>query len=72
MEVHEAELVRLGDDVGRMRRVLVVLRGLRPDLLLGELTRERAELSLLRRQRERDAAGDAGLHLGHDPCSWFD
>ena len=60
------ELVRLRDDVDRVGRVLVVLGRLRPDLLLGELARERAELALLRRQRERDAAGDAGLHLGHD------
>ena len=65
VEVHEAELVRLRDHVDGVRRVLVVLGGLRPDLLLGELARERAQLALLGRQRERDAAGDAGLHLGH-------
>ena len=65
VEVHEAELVRLRDDVGRMRRVLVVLGGLRPDLLLGELARERAKLLLLGRQGERDARGDTGLHRGH-------
>ena len=59
VEVHEAELVRLRDHVGRMRRVLVVLGRLRPDLLLGELARERAQLLLLvasartRRRRRR-------------------
>ena len=72
VEVHEAELVRLRDHVDRVRRVLVVLGRLRPDLLLGELARERAQLALLGRQRERDAAGDAGLQLGHDLRSWFD
>ena len=55
VEVHQAELVRLGDDVGRVGLVLVVLRRLGPDLLLGELARERAELPLLVGERERDA-----------------
>ncbi len=56
----------------RMRRVLVVLGRLRPDLLLGELARERAKLALLGGQRERDAARDAGLKLSHDLRSWVD
>src|SRR4029450_2237510 len=49
MEIHEPELVRLRDDVGRMRRVLVVLGRLRPNLLLRELACERSQLSLLPR-----------------------
>ena len=65
VEVHEPELVRLRDHVGRMRRVLVVLGRLRADLLLGELARQGAKLALLGRQRERDATGDAGLKLCH-------
>ena len=40
--------MRLRDHVGGMRLVLVVLGRLRPDLLLGELARERAQLALLR------------------------
>ena len=65
VQVHQPELVRLRDHVGRVGLVLVVLGRLRADLLLGELARERAQLALLRRQRERDAAGDAGLHRRH-------
>ena len=57
VDVHQADLVRLRDHVGRMRRVLVVLRGLRPDLLLGELARELAQRLLLVAEREGDAAG---------------
>src|SRR5262245_25596769 len=49
-----------------MGRVLVVLGGLRPYLLLRELARERPQLALLGRQRERDACADACLQLGHD------
>ena len=47
VQVHQADLVRLGDDVGRMGLMLVTLGRPRPDLLLGELARERAQLSLL-------------------------
>ncbi len=72
VQVHEAELVRLRDHVRRMGRVLVVLGRLRTDLLLRELSRQRAQLALLGRQRERDAARDAGLQLGHDLRSRFD
>ena len=73
VQVHQAELVRLRDDVDRMRRVLVVLGRLRPDLLLGELARERAELLLLRRQGERDPARHARLKLRHGAfCSCVD
>ncbi|TML48111.1 MAG: hypothetical protein E6G20_06380 [Actinobacteria bacterium] len=35
MHVHEPELVRLRDDVRRVRPVLVVLGRFRPDLVLG-------------------------------------
>jgi hypothetical protein len=54
VEVDQPELVRLRDDVGRMRRVLVVLGLSRPDLLLGELVREVAQGLLLVGQLERD------------------
>ena len=56
MEVHQADLVRLGDDLGRVRLVLVVLGRLGADLLLREVARERAKLALLVGERERDAA----------------
>ena len=56
VQVHQADLVRLGDDVGRMGLVLVTLRRARPDLLLGERARERAQLLLLVAEGERDAA----------------
>ena len=65
VQVHEADLVRLGDDVGRLGLVLVVLRRLRADLLLGELSRERAQLALLVGERERHATRDACLDRGH-------
>jgi hypothetical protein len=55
VDVHQAELVRLRDDVSRVRLVLVVLGRLRPDLLLGELACERPQLLLLVGQRERNA-----------------
>ena len=72
VQVHQAERVRLGDDVDRMGRVLVVLGCLRADLLVCELARERAELALLGRERERDAAGDPGLDCCHDLGSCVD
>ena len=56
VQVHQADLVRLGDDVGRMGLMLVALRRARPDLLLGERARERAQLLLLVAEGERDAA----------------
>jgi hypothetical protein len=65
VEVHETELMRLRDHVGWVGRALVVLGRLRADLLLRELARERAQLTLLGRQCERDAASDACLQLGH-------
>ena len=65
MQVHQAELVRLGDHVGRVCLVLVVLGRLGPDLLLGELARELAKTLLLLGQRERDARADTLLDGGH-------
>jgi hypothetical protein len=65
MEIHEAELMGLGHDLGRVRLVLVVLRRLRPDLLLGELAREGAELLLLVGEGERDPARDGLVDRGH-------
>ena len=56
VQVHQADLVRLGDDVGRMGLVLVALGRARPDLLLGERARERAQLLLLVAEGERDPA----------------
>jgi hypothetical protein len=62
VEVHQPELMRLLDDVDRVRRVLVVLGSLRPDLLLGELTGERSELVLLVGQGERNARRRSDRH----------
>src|SRR4051794_20125850 len=56
VEVHQAELVRLADDVGGVGHVHVVLGRPRPDLLLRERARERAQLALLIGERERDSA----------------
>jgi len=50
--------VRLRDHVGRVDLVLVVLGGLRADLLLGELVRELAQRPLLLGQRKGDARFD--------------
>ena len=65
VQVHETEPVRLRDHVRRVGGALVVLGGLRPDLLHRELASQGAQLALLRRQRERHAAGNGGLELGH-------
>ena len=56
VEVHQADRVRLGDQVVGMVRAFVVVGRLRPDLLRGELTRQRTQLLLLVRQGERDTA----------------
>src|SRR3954452_6801169 len=56
VEVHQAELVRLADDVGGVGHVHVVLGRPRPDLLLRERAGERAQLALLIGERERDSA----------------
>ena len=66
VRVHQPDLVRLGDDVGRVRLMLVVLGGLRADLLLGELPRQPAQLALLVAQRERDPG--LGRHRFLDCC----
>ena len=66
VQVHQADLVRLGNDVGRMSLVLVALGRPRPDLLLRELACEGSQLPLLAGERERDAA-DTCLDCGHDP-----
>jgi hypothetical protein len=52
MEIHQPDLVGLGDDVLRVGRVLVVLGRFRPDLLLGELVRELPQRLLLGRELE--------------------
>ena len=65
VQVHQAELVRLGDHVGRVCLVLVVLRRLGPDLLLGELASKLAQTLLLLAQGERDARADTLLDGGH-------
>jgi hypothetical protein len=62
VRVQQAELVRLGDHVGGVRRVLVVLGGPRPDLLLRELVRELAERLLLVGQGKRDPARSCYRH----------
>ena len=69
VDVHQTGLVRLRDHVDRMRRVLVVLGGERTDLLLGELVRERAQVSLLAGQLERDSACGRLLQDRHPPGS---
>src|SRR5215216_1226814 len=70
--VHQADLVGLGDDVCGVRRVLVVLRSLRADLLLRELPRQASELPLLVRELERDPRRECPRlfdrsHLGTSP-----
>ena len=70
VQVHEADLVRLGDDVGRMRLMLVTLRRARPDLVLGERAREGAQLLLLVGEGEGDAAGDTRIDCGHSELPW--
>ena len=65
VQVHQAELVRLGDHVGRVSLMLVVFGRLGPDLLLGELASKLAKTLLLLAQSERDPRADAGT----TPCS---
>ena len=65
VQVHQAELVRLGDHVDGVGLVLVVLRRLGPDLLLGELASKLAQTLLLLGQGERDARADTLLDRGH-------
>ena len=69
VQVHEADLVRLGDDVGRMRLMLVTFRRARPDLVLRERAREGAQLLLLIAEGEGDAAGDTRIDCGHSEHS---
>ena len=57
MDVHQTQLVRLREHLGRVRRALVVLAFLRPDLALREVVREVAQRLLLVGQAERDPAG---------------
>ena len=63
VQVHQADLVRLGDDVGRMGLMLVTFGRARPDLVLRERAREGAQLLLLVGEGERDAAGDTPYRL---------
>jgi hypothetical protein len=66
VDVHQAELVGLGDHVRRVDRALVVLAFLRADLPLGEVVRQVAKRLLLVRKPERDPAGGVlldGRHL---------
>jgi len=65
VQVHQPELVGLGQDVCRVRGVLVVLPLLRPDLLLGELVREVAQRLLLVGEPERDARSGCLLDRRH-------
>jgi len=64
VQVHQPERVRLLDHVGRVAHLDVVQRRLGADLLGRELARQRAQLPLFVRQRERDAA-DSLLHRCH-------
>ena len=70
VQVHQAELVRLRDHVGRVGHVLVVLGRPRPDLLLREVVRELAQRALLLGERERHALGDGvlGVAIEPSPC----
>ena len=61
VQVHQADRMRLRDHVGGMGHVDVVLGGLRPDLLLGEVVRQLAQRALLVGQGE-------GHALGHGPA----
>jgi hypothetical protein len=72
VDVHQPHVVRLRNQVGGMRLMLVVLGRLGPDLLLRELAREGPELALLWRQREGHPARDACLERCHVRCSSFD
>ena len=65
VEVHQPDLVRLGEDLRGMRGVLVVLGRLRPDLILGELVCELAQGLLLVRQLERRPHAGCVLDGGH-------
>ena len=67
VDVHEAHLMRLCDQVGGVQLEFVVLGSLRPDLLLRELAGQRPELPLLWCKREGNAAGYARLDRCHDP-----
>jgi hypothetical protein len=61
VDVHQPELVSLGEDVGGVGMVLVVLGRLRADLLLRELVRERAQRALLVGELELEACGGGAL-----------
>ena len=67
VQVHQADLVRLRDHVGRVDHVPVVLGLPGPDLPLREVVRELAERALLVRQGERDALRQE-LFGGRDRC----
>jgi hypothetical protein len=55
VEVHQPERVRTGDHLGGVAHVGIALGLVRPDLALGKLAREPAQLLLLLRQGEGDA-----------------
>jgi hypothetical protein len=59
-----------GPLTSRNGAVPVVLPGDRPHLLLGELSRERAQSLLLFRQGERDPACDLALDEGGHAAPW--
>ena len=65
VQVHQAELVRLRDHVGRVLHLLVVLVLFGPDLLGREVARELPQRLLLVRQREGDPRRRALLDRGH-------
>ena len=65
VQVHQTELVRLGDHVDGVSLVLVVLGRLGPDLLLGELASKLAQTLLLVGKGERDSRADPLFDRGH-------
>jgi hypothetical protein len=65
VDVHQPDLVRLGDHVGGVRHLVVVLGRPRPDLLRGELVRELAQRLLLLAERKREPARDPLVDRGH-------
>jgi hypothetical protein len=65
VDVHQAELVRLGEHIRGVDRALVILAFLRPDLPLREVVGEVAQRLLLVGEPERDAAGGAFLECRH-------
>ena len=66
VNVHQPDLVRAGDQISRVRRVLVVRPFLGADLLLREIVRQLAQGLLLVGQGKGDPARDSVLQRRHE------